>query len=1153
MADTASICDTFFAAGTLVAPLKRHAPQDHWAELTKPDCKRLSDELSSRTSTLVVILKQDLPWLIQHHFIYATWFVNLDNTASIRIYIIPEDNESLRQGLFERHNLLSKGLNRLRSLLSLITRCPAAWVASPGATSEPDFFVEILLPSPLPVDMTLSGVAGLPAVPNGLRALKKYPMAMNSTLYKYQVRSLARMLEQELRHSVVIDATDSLDQLEACPKRSTERPSPLFAPIYSIKSSPESSQEASIFFIHPARLTLRRQPPEYQPPRGGILSENMGTGKTVICIALILSTLDHLSQPPEKQPHVSQHRIFTEWWLQLSRANPNTPTADESTEIPFPCLVDIACHRARTTSEPLDWREGAQRLAEHLSLKAHSEAFRPFYLDNSVPLAARDDERSSRPRQAGPGFHKVFLTNATLLLIPKMLLLQWRSELKKHVRPGVLRTLVVFKDTVIPGAASLAKDFDVGLGVEAKRKRMKGEILSVSQVRWLRLIVDEGNVCANVSEAMSQARGLSAERRWIVTGTPTMRLNSETQATGSLLTSSPKTMTPNRACFTEYRSDLDKLSTMITGFLGVKVSRMIGGFHEIQSWSSDEKALFKDNVVAPLCASTPEKHWSSVQVLQRMLEEVIIRHRKEDIEAELVLPPLDHQIVRLGMDAYQAITYNVIQSLVVVNAIDSERCGKDYFFHPVNAHLLKQVIVNLSQACFWMMDRTELEERMEERVRNAYDSIERTRGRGATDADVTLITEAHQVLQSAASNATWRSMMRKVDLPIRVRHVPKKVQLAWNEITNHFPDPPSDAIHTDIEPPADPFFMLHVPDFRQAGRDCLLGEERMVQTGLRFLQTLELTERLKHGKEVSEKRHYELQLELAFENGGVLPPLAADVVVKADYRCMAGTLGSLISTDQPLLQATVTGTTSPKADFIVAEILRSPEDRFLIFSESPLSLNLLREALDVAKIPNVLLRTQEFEKDKLGNMVEGVRKFEATRTHRALLMELKDGARGLNLTSANRVIFVEPVWQPDVESQAVKRAHRLGQLRDITVQTLVMEGTAEEKMLVRRNSPGRVEKTMQEDGVMADFIKNPRFIVASNTSDPRTVIDLPMFEADYVPSTSAAGPVPALPIQVLGKRSAPPEPTEFALHHQAKRIRRVLFGDEPATVAPIVH
>lgn len=62
------------------------------------------------------------------------------------------------------------------------------------------------------------------------------------------------------------------------------------------------------------------------------------------------------------------------------------------------------------------------------------------------------------------------------------------------------------------------------------------------------------------------------------------------------------------------------------------------------------------------------------------------------------------------------------------------------------------------------------------------------------------------------------------------------------------------------------------------------------------------------------------------------------------------------------------------------------------------------------------------------------------------LISLQAGGVGLNLTSANHVILMDPWWNPAVEEQACDRVHRLGQTRPVTVARMVAGGTIEEKM-----------------------------------------------------------------------------------------------------------
>ncbi len=63
-----------------------------------------------------------------------------------------------------------------------------------------------------------------------------------------------------------------------------------------------------------------------------------------------------------------------------------------------------------------------------------------------------------------------------------------------------------------------------------------------------------------------------------------------------------------------------------------------------------------------------------------------------------------------------------------------------------------------------------------------------------------------------------------------------------------------------------------------------------------------------------------------------------------------------------------------------------------------------------------------------------------------LLVSLRAGGTGLNLTRASHVVHFDRWWNPAVEDQATDRAHRIGQLRAVTVHTLVTAGTIEERI-----------------------------------------------------------------------------------------------------------
>ncbi len=77
---------------------------------------------------------------------------------------------------------------------------------------------------------------------------------------------------------------------------------------------------------------------------------------------------------------------------------------------------------------------------------------------------------------------------------------------------------------------------------------------------------------------------------------------------------------------------------------------------------------------------------------------------------------------------------------------------------------------------------------------------------------------------------------------------------------------------------------------------------------------------------------------------------------------------------------------------------------------------------------------------------EMVNLFQNDRKTRLMIISLKAGGTGLNLTEASNVIHYDLWWNPAVENQATDRAYRIGQEKNVMVHRLITLGTFEEKI-----------------------------------------------------------------------------------------------------------
>ncbi|KZT69833.1 hypothetical protein DAEQUDRAFT_726146 [Daedalea quercina L-15889] len=1133
---------SFLPAGTITIPLQSndvtcsHAhAADGWHTL--PSAAALEPLLAPDDGPLLRL--RQLNFLVKHHFVAAT--CKLDATSSIlylRIYLIPWDLPNVHGKLRVRDegSIVTPARRHLRSLFAEIVQDDDAWDALPsqdttdenGSIRQQHFlkdeidtrtmaeiYNDLRSPKP-PAKFTVDNIPG-----------------MRSKLYPYQTETVSTMLAWELEPSSVAD--------------------PLYMPVTGI--------DGAVYYLQPETFELLQECPRVVQTRGGILCEELGTGKTIMTLGLILATLSQLPSPAESI--LDPRPVLTPLSFR------HFPTADEAqararllqgntakrrkqaaqAESPIiPSLVEHLLHYCAVHPGAVDLRRHQETL-EQYGLWKPLIRNSPFY--HHYEIAIPEVSRSKR-KENNPGPRVMYLSSGTIVLVPDNLFHQWKSEIMKHCH-DVLCVLEV-TNRKLPPAAELASKYDIILmtynrfSAEASADKVSllhswkvcecpgrggtrvpkctcnanpdtSKVSPLLQVRWKRLIIDEGHVSARKNtNLISMTHVLSVERKWIVTGTPTPNLLGLQHGQGSELQYPEDELNEElsvRRWTREDRDDLTKLSTMMSHFLCVP------------QFAADPK-LFERLVISPLMAE-PGPLPGAIQVLTQVMETMMIRHRVDDIENDVLLPLMTRETVLLDLDPYALKSYNAMQAMVAVNAVDSERKDQDYLFHPANAASLNVLVDNMSQVMFWHVD-DHTQFNVEEMAGRANDYIANMANRSTSEADRILMQQALVHAKAAADDPIWREMQKHAYVYHRMHGFPepeKALYRAWTTFT---------AVHgsrdrflrADRASQLKQFVLRH-PLYKAdriicGGRD--VQQEERQRLALYSMNNSRKSKKSKdddnaHRKEVETVKHVvatrEKQEELRKEYLACLDKLQKsheqddnEHTQNSSGNKKRGTPATSKTTSPQLLASSLMITlrvgqsTSTKLDYILNEIREhSRNEKFLIFSRSPLTLAYVTEGLELIGTKYLQFTTKVSREQRQHNIVT----FETSELYRVFLMELQHGARGLNLVAASRVIFCEPVWQADVESQAIKRVHRIGQKNPVFVKTLAIRSTAEEVMVARRDAllqsgtSAAKQPKLTEDARIRDFIANPTFL--SESSAPRLEIDFPLFDIDrLVPGTT---------------------------------------------------
>lgn len=113
------------------------------------------------------------------------------------------------------------------------------------------------------------------------------------------------------------------------------------------------------------------------------------------------------------------------------------------------------------------------------------------------------------------------------------------------------------------------------------------------------------------------------------------------------------------------------------------------------------------------------------------------------------------------------------------------------------------------------------------------------------------------------------------------------------------------------------------------------------------------------------------------------------------------------------------------------------------------------------------------------NRQDMINEFQHNEATRLFFISIKAGGFGLNLTAADYVLLLDPWWNPAVEDQAVSRAHRIGQSKNVFIYRFITRDTIEEKILKLQEKKsklatifegnGKVFKDISEEQIMELF------------------------------------------------------------------------------------
>ncbi|GAA5981933.1 hypothetical protein JCM10908_004673 [Rhodotorula pacifica] len=975
----------------------------------------------------------------------------------VRVYLVPQDLPELLASKPRKNPVGTTVLNLLRRV-RVAEREWAGELAPNGETTP--FLDESDTRSLLEVYRDIESPSHDPAFADHLDApdhvreriagtLADNPVGVSTPLFPYQLATLAKMLARELA------------------------PQEVALPTYILRKSRVADQQHEVFVSTDGHVCL--EPRSVCEPRGGILAEDMGVGKTLITLALVMSTLSELpdlagasrfldgSDPGDPDPLLltkfSQEFPFAIYVAEERETRPRLPERFQGVDLfareeqeyeealrqqqiedareldlPFPSLRSLMLHMVKTSpfatryphpGELSDSCPLPERLFHDL------QATPPFYrlLPSSEQLQSREGRRGALPPQ------DIIVAATTLIVVPTDLVRQWEAQIREHLEPGALRYLVLrtAKDK-FRSAAEMATFDLILMSVARFSDAAEANDTSLRGVHWKRLVIDEGHVLSNGTRMRKLAQELRTESRWAVSGTPSTNLRVMQDDEEAAIFSTP-------AIAGGDRSDYDRLGQLFSRFL-------------------QHDAFPKPDMLRKAIQVHVLDGGERPARLAGIFDHAIIRHRPEHVRSAFTLPPLSKQIVHVEMEQCERRVYNSLLALFVSNAVTSQRVDVDYLFHPSKRAHLDTLTENVASATTFFGSQEFASQIFDARkfareMLNSHKSLNWTDEERAKEHQVLRILDEVLADPEAILTAGEPSIAFEVfGIPDDLLSTFRGLEAAQSPLGRTLVSA-SELVRLRVD----------LNELRHADVKAWNDADDLVEELLTFEQKRKRIDARPKNYKADEdeeplfkKRGKNAKVELA-----PLPEVFRGIQ-----------LGR---------------TTSAKFHHIIKELKRHPNDKFIIFSSSRIDLLFanLSEALDLLGIRHKIFAGGHAKGGDRGTIVQHFNTTTAAECQ-AILVDAKLGGRGINLTAASRVIMLEPIWRPDLEVQAEKRAHRLGQTKPVDLQVLVVKSSFEDAMLARRaqllpEDFAKRAKAPQQDMELRSLLQEARYLEPSGKAE----------------------------------------------------------------------